>query len=183
MTGRAMKKPFNVAIFNESEEQLPLDAVIPRARKIYEYLSISHEKASIIFVTAEEIQRLNAEYRHQDRVTDVISFPMKYEDPEEMATGPIPDIWGQSELQTPLGDIAICVTKARQYVETLDHQRHLDCAGTGEGGAWTIVDELSFLILHGTLHLIGYDHQNDADESEMQAREREVWQALVGDKD
>ena len=119
--------------------------------KDYDYLNevlehtLSHEKVdnaifSIIFVEDEEIHRINKEYRDIDRVTDVISFA--FEDEKDLEYNDI----------RLLGDIYICIPQMKRQAIEYGHSEKR---------------ELSFLAVHGLLHLLGYDHMNEKDEKEM----------------
>ena len=102
-------------------------------------LNVNNAIFSIIFVTPEEIQKLNSEYRKIDRVTDVISFAL--EDDEDKIL----------DLRI-LGDIYICIDKMLEQAKEYGHSNKR---------------ELSFLTVHGLLHLLGYDHQTLEEEKEM----------------
>lgn len=119
--------------------------------KDYEYLyslldhTLEHEKVnnaifSIIFVDDEEIHRLNKNYRKVDRVTDVISFA--FEDTQDLLYNDI----------RMLGDIYICIPQMKRQALDYGHSEKR---------------ELSFLAVHGLLHLLGYDHMNKDDEKVM----------------
>ena len=119
--------------------------------KDYDYLddvikrTLNHEKVdkcifSIIFVDEKEIQKINKEYRNIDKVTDVISFA--FEDNEDISYNDI----------RILGDIYICIPRMISQSEEYGHSQKR---------------ELSFLTVHGLLHLLGYDHQNKEEEKEM----------------
>ena len=119
--------------------------------KDYDYLdtvlnhTLEHEKVnnaifSIIFVEDDEIHRINKEYRGIDRVTDVISFA--FEDSKDLEYNDI----------RLLGDIYICIPQMKRQAEEYGHSEKR---------------ELSFLAVHGLLHLLGYDHMNENDEKEM----------------
>ncbi len=102
-------------------------------------LNINNAIFSIIFVTPEEIQKLNSEYRKIDRVTDVISFALEDDDDKIL------------DLRI-LGDIYICIDKMLEQAKEYGHSNKR---------------ELSFLTVHGLLHLLGYDHQTVEEEKEM----------------
>ena len=119
--------------------------------KNYDYLNkvieatLKHEKVknaifSIIFVTDEEIHSINKEYRQVDRITDVISFA--FEDNENIMYNNI----------RMLGDIYICIPQMQRQAEEFGHSEKR---------------ELSFLTVHGLLHLLGYDHMTKEDEEVM----------------
>ncbi|MCA9562723.1 MAG: rRNA maturation RNase YbeY, partial [Myxococcales bacterium] len=93
--------------------------------------------------------------------TDVLSFPLW--EPGEVVAG----------FKEPIGDVIISIdTAERQATDEF----HRDRLGLSE--VWTLDDEIRFLLIHGTLHLLGYDHMNEADEAVMRAKEREIFEAL-----
>ncbi len=113
---------------------------------------------SISFVSNERIQKLNADWRGQDKPTDVIS--LECERPDEPGLG--------EGVPCELGDIVI----ASEYVVQ-------QAAGFGT----TAADECRMLLIHGLLHLLGYDHLEDAEAEEMEAREDELLQLIHTDGD
>lgn len=107
--------------------------------------TLKYEKAlnacfSIIFVDEEKIQKINKEYRGIDKVTDVISFA--FEDNETLVYNNV----------RVLGDIYICIPRMLEQAEEYGH---------------SVKRELSFLTVHGILHLLGYDHMKKEDEEIM----------------
>lgn len=104
------------------------------------YLKLNNIVFNIIIVDNETIHSINKEYRGVDRPTDVISFAL--EDDKSFV---------QTELRI-LGDIYISIDKAREQAENYGH---------------SLKRELSFLTIHGLLHLLGYDHMEEKDEKEM----------------
>lgn len=114
-----------------------LDSVIER---VFQKEHVQNAIFSIIFVDNEEIHKLNLLKRGVDRETDVISFAL--ED-------------GDVFLNTPirvLGDIYISIPKMQSQAIEYGHSEKR---------------ELSFLVVHGLLHLLGYDHQTLEDEKNM----------------
>lgn len=109
-------------------------------------------EVSVTIVTKERIQEINSEYRQKDAVTDVISFAM-----EEMGEDET-EIIGGEETRF-LGDIIICLAVAKEQAEEYGH---------------SIEREMGFLAVHGFLHLLGYDHMNEADEKAMFGRQEEI---------
>lgn len=105
----------------------------------------------VLITDAEEIQSLNRTYRKIDRITDVLTFPA----------------WeGEAILCPPdeyLGDIAICYERAVEQAEEYNH---------------SLERELAFLAVHGSLHLMGYDHMTKEDEAAMFAKQEEVLVSL-----
>ena len=102
---------------------------------------------TIIFVTPEEIHELNKQYRGVDRVTDVISFDL-----EDVHDVSLTDV-------RVLGDIYICIDRMKEQAIEYGHSE---------------TRELSFLTVHGLLHLLGYDHQTKEDEEVMFGLQRKI---------
>lgn len=100
---------------------------------------------SIALVDDDEMASLNEEYRGKSGPTDVLSFGC---DDPCVAPGDEP---------ITLGDVVIAPEVARRQAEEYEH---------------TVEQELNLLLVHGILHLLGYDHESDEDASVMQARER-----------
>ena len=102
---------------------------------------------TIIFVTKEAIHELNKQYRGVDRVTDVISFAL-----EDVNDVSLTDV-------RVLGDIYICIDRMKEQALEYNHSE---------------TRELSFLTVHGLLHLLGYDHQTKEDEEIMFNLQRKI---------
>jgi probable rRNA maturation factor len=110
--------------------------------------SSRHVELSVRLAGDEEVQALNAHWRGKDKPTNVLSFPMAepYELEESDADGPA----------IMLGDLIL----ARGVCER-------EAADKGI----PVEQHATHLLVHGTLHLLGYDHQADADAADMEARE------------
>ncbi|MBE5785241.1 MAG: rRNA maturation RNase YbeY [Clostridiales bacterium] len=106
---------------------------------------------TILVVDDETIHEMNRDYRDVDRPTDVLSFPAA----EGETLLAIPDAF--------LGDIAISLPRAQAQAEEYGH---------------SLLRELTFLAVHGSLHLMGYDHMNDADRAEMFARQDRILEKM-----
>ena len=102
---------------------------------------------SIIFDENKKIQEINKAYRNIDRVTDVISFAL--EDQKD-------DFQLEERV---LGDIFICIPRMQEQAVSYDHSEKR---------------ELAFLVVHGLLHLLGYDHQTKIDEEKMFGLQKEI---------
>jgi rRNA maturation RNase YbeY len=103
------------------------------------------------------MRRLNVRYRGVDRSTDVLSFPLSDENP------PV-DKYEQRKSPTPLGDIVICVPKA--LVQAKEY-------------GIPFREETRRLLVHGLLHLVGYDHELSAyQKRKMEKKERELLDAI-----
>ncbi|MCL1630412.1 rRNA maturation RNase YbeY [Sporolactobacillus sp. CPB3-1] len=103
-------------------------------------------ECSITFVDNKRIQVINREYRSIDQPTDVISFAL-----EEMGADEVP-ILREEGAPRVLGDIIISVERAHEQAVEYNH---------------SFERELGFLVVHGLLHLLGYDHQTKEQEKEM----------------
>ena len=107
----------------------------------------------IACVDNAESHKLNLEYRHKDKPTNVLSFPSDL--PDEMAQ--ILDTF-------PIGDLVICIPVVLQ--EAIEQQK-------------TPIEHFTHMLVHGTLHLMGYDHEtSEEDAEEMEALEIEILNKL-----
>ncbi|HEY1145206.1 MAG TPA: rRNA maturation RNase YbeY [Allosphingosinicella sp.] len=112
-------------------------------------------EVSVKFTDDDEVKTLNAAYRGKDRPTNVLSFPMM--EPEMLG-----QLSGAGELL--LGDVVL----ARGV-----------CAAEAADKAVSVETHAAHLIVHGTLHLLGYDHEtSDEDADHMEATEREALASL-----
>lgn len=109
---------------------------------------------SVILTNPQHIQELNNTYRKINRPTDVLSFPM-FEKEE------IPNITG--EIEEALGDIVISIEKVKEQAEEYGH---------------SFERELAYMVVHGFYHLMGYDHIELVDRTEMRAKEETVLNKL-----
>lgn len=122
-----------------------------------DYLHVdASAEMSLTFVLNDEIRQLNKEYRGVDRATDVISFAAE-ENGDESAFEIPAEL--RAELPENLGDLFICLDKVPEQARFLGHSAER---------------ELGFLVVHGFLHLNGYDHEEPADEKKMFALQREI---------
>lgn len=112
----------------------------------HENINTEITEMSLSFVSKEEIQEINRDYRGKDVPTDVISFALNDEIEDEVY------IIGLEDEFNSIGDIIICVDIAREQAQEYNHSFNR---------------EIGFLAVHGFLHLLGYDHMNEEDEKEM----------------
>ncbi len=98
-------------------------------------------EVTLRLVSAEEMQSLNRTYRDKDKLTNVLSFPVE----DEIRT-----------LHGLLGDVVICPVVVDREAEEQNKQRDAHYA---------------HLVIHGVLHLLGYDHIEESDATEMEALE------------
>jgi len=114
-----------------------LGAFLARVRR---RLRLPRDSVTVCLLTDAEIARLNCVYRHKRGATDVLSFPSSTS--FTSAT---------SSTSSYLGDIAISPATARRHARRYGR---------------TLPDELRILVLHGVLHLLGYDHETDTGQME-----------------
>lgn len=112
---------------------------------------VSNAVFSIVFVGLEEIHELNKNYRGIDRPTDVISFALEDSDDFEL------------DGVRVLGDIYVCIDKMKEQALEYGHSEKR---------------ELSFLVCHGLLHLLGYDHMKKEDEAIMFGKQDKILETV-----
>lgn len=124
---------------------------------------------SIFFVEVDDIAELNHEHMGMSGPTDVLAFPIDAGEVVEVVSGPTGASRGpdrsppdRGDLPLLLGDIVICPAVARDQAP--DHAGNLD-------------DELALLVVHGTLHVLGWDHDSDSATENMRQRERQLLEA------
>ena len=101
------------------------------------------------FISSREIRKLNKKFRQVDKVTDVLSFPDGDINPETN--------------RRFMGDVLICRKMAKKQAKEIGHK---------------VDKEITFLQVHGTLHLFGYDHMNPEDELKMLGLQRKIMSLL-----
>ncbi|MBW2528167.1 MAG: rRNA maturation RNase YbeY [Deltaproteobacteria bacterium] len=130
------------------------DVIRRRAIKMLAHLGLSDVELSVALVDDETMRELNRRYRRRNRPTDVLSFSMAEGEPLARASaGP--------EL---LGDVVLSADTARRQARA--RRRPLR-------------DELTTLLAHGLLHLLGYDHRTDRQEREMDSLRVELERAAA----
>ncbi len=111
---------------------------------------------SILIVDNSYMQELNFIYRNQNRPTDVLSFAMNELADDE----PNPDTEGEVNV---LGDIVISLEQAELQSQEYNH---------------SLERELGYLVTHGMLHLLGYDHETDAERELMRNLEEKIMEKV-----
>ena len=128
-------------IINETNEAIKeLEEIEKLVNFTLEYQKINNAFFNIIIVDEEKIKYLNKNYRNKDSVTDVISFALEDD-----------NTFIKTDIRI-LGDIYICLNRTKEQSIEYGH---------------SFLRELSFLTVHGLLHLLGYDHMNAEDEKIM----------------
>lgn len=117
----------------------------------------------VVFVDGEEIRRLNREMRDTDKVTDVLSFPTLDGIKGQAIEGENYPFEIDEEGNLLVGSIAICCDRAREQAIEYGHSYER---------------ELHYLLVHGIMHCLGYDHLTDGDKAEMREKEEFVLQKM-----
>ena len=151
-----------INVYIEPKLQIPIRATWLKnaVNKILCALAIKKpSEVGVVITNSEVIQQLNKLYRDKDEPTDVLSFYMLTQQDKDIAFITPPD--GVAHL----GEIVISYPQALIQAENKGH---------------SIKHELFILLIHGVLHLLGYDHERSPKERQrMQAREREVLKRLM----
>lgn len=138
-----------------NEEKLIKEVV---SRVLEEEKVLPEVDVYITLTNNEEIHKINKEYRDVDRPTDVLSFPM-YERDEIAGLKNDTD----DEIEKILGDIIVSIEKVREQAKEYGH---------------SFERELAYLVTHGMLHLLGYDHMIEEEKTVMRKREEEILETL-----
>jgi len=145
-------------LINNEFPEIKVDAIKIEQQigKVLTSLDCNEHEISILFIGDQGIRELNDQFRGIDRPTDVLSFPQILED----------------ELDIPgalvLGDVAISLETAHSQSE--EHGLSLE-------------EELTLLLIHGILHLLGYDHEiSDQEEEKMRSKTRELFSMIYPGK-
>ena len=112
-----------------------------------------------VFVDGEEIRRLNREMRSVDKVTDVLSFPSLDGIKGQAIRGEDYPYEIDEEGRLMLGSVVVCCDRAREQAEEYGHSYER---------------ELHYLLVHGIMHCLGYDHMTDEEQAEMREQEEKI---------
>lgn len=150
---------------SDEQDEVPID--LPRWRKLA-LATLRDEgvrgacEMSLYFVDIETMADLNAEHMGKLGPTDVLSFPLdgveiaEAQGPGALSSGPARPHPDHDDVPTLLGDVLVCPAVAvKQFPEH----------------AGTLDDELALLVVHGILHVLGYDHAETDEAAQMRARE------------
>ena len=119
-------------------------------RKIFAVLGFQTQEISITFASDHFVRKLNKQYRGIDQPTDVLAFAMQEGE------------WTEIQPQI-LGDVVISVDTADRQAREMGHDLNR---------------EITILLVHGILHLAGYDHMQEADAQKMKAMEMTILEAI-----
>ena len=142
--------------YNQIQENKEYEMIIEQAIKNCfeeENLTGKNVEINVILTNAEVIRQINSEYRKIDKSTDVLSFPMFEKD--EIAI--IQE--NGSIIPEVLGDIVISIEQVRKQAQEYGH---------------SFERELSYMVVHGFYHIMGYDHMEEKDKKEMRQKEEVI---------
>ena len=154
----------NVEIIYDTEYKIDIDVdriindVVKEA--VDEYYGDDDIELSVTLTDNDGIKKLNSEFREIDSPTDVLSFPMlEFGTPGDFETISDTDIVDPDTDEIMLGDIVISLEKVVSQALEYGHSKDR---------------ELAFLVAHSMLHLMGYDHMNDAEREDMEKRQEDI---------
>lgn len=153
----------DLEIFDETKEvsQEWLTMVDELLNYAGNYINLpANTEMSVTIVDNNKIHAINKKYRGVDKATDVISFAIEEDDGEEEPIIFADDL--DVDIPKNIGDIFVSLDKVREQAEYLGHSEKR---------------ELGFLVVHGFLHLNGYDHMQPDDEKEMFDLQRKILDA------
>jgi probable rRNA maturation factor len=147
-----------VLVTDDQDEPIPIEPLSGLARIAMEAEGLETETVvSLSFVDVAAMTLLNEAHMNKQGPTDVLSFPI-----EDAVPGSPP----QRDPDGPplhIGDIFVCPEVVGANAKT---------------AGMSVDDELSLMVVHGVLHLLGYDHVDDADAELMEGRERSILQSV-----
>lgn len=152
---------YEISYLNVEKGQEDWEAIVKKVLdKCFEEEGLLDSKLimTITFTTPEEIRKINKKYRKIDKATDVLSFPMfeRKELEEKIAKQDF-------EHEDVLGDIIISIEKVKEQAIEYGH---------------SFERELSYMLVHGFYHLMGYDHIEEEDKKEMRPKEEKILNEL-----
>jgi probable rRNA maturation factor len=135
----------DVFVANEQSRSVDEERLSSLTRHVLEIEDVDDDiEVSVLLVTPDHIRQLNSRYAGADHATDVLAFPMMEDEEDETVL---------------LGDVVICPEIAARNARSIGHG---------------LERELDTLVVHGTLHLLGYDHQGKEDRTRMNRRLHEI---------
>lgn len=149
----------SASLINEAIDNLLTEVAVNAIKSEY---SSEDFDVTITYTDNEEIRKLNSEFRDIDKETDVLSFPM-----QEFKNGfPTKSLDIEKNPETGriyLGDVVLSVEKAAAQAKEYGH---------------SFEREMSFLVAHSILHLLGYDHINDDERKIMEQKQEAILQSM-----
>ena len=149
------KEPDNIIVDEMLENEI--EQAVKTIGSLYD---VADCEVSITLTDNATIHKLNKQYRNIDRATDVLSFAFRESDEPQII---FDDDSHESNIENVLGDIIISVERAAEQAEEYGH---------------SLKREIVFLTVHGMLHLLGYDHIEEADRLEMEQEQQFIMEKL-----
>lgn len=153
VTNRQRKLPVDSQWLTEAAGRLVDETLSNISRRPVAHLSptafeqiAGRGELSIVLVSDRSIRKLNRQWQAKDSPTDVLSFPLALEAPP-------------AGLPFEIGEVVVSVERAVEQARSLGH---------------SLERELAFLIVHGTLHVLGFDHETPEGEHEMFSRQKDI---------
>ena len=146
-------------VMNNRQRMEKVDSALlqERGEIILNLLDVADAEVVVTLVSDRRMTDLNSQFRGYNKTTDVLSFPM---DEADVPPG-FPQV---------LGDVIISAERARRQAE--------ERATESNGSGYSLLDELTFLMIHGMLHLVGFDHMNTGEAEVMEKRELEIFRVF-----
>jgi probable rRNA maturation factor len=138
-----------ITISNAAKEKINVDFLEKVASRVLKNKK-GQKDISVVLISGKEIKKLNKKYRKKDRATDVLSFPT-----------------GKSffkEKDIGLGEIAMCVSEIKK---------------NARADKSPFQKELAFVLIHGILHLFGYEHEEGGEKEEKMKRREKYYLAQI----
>lgn len=149
-----------IILTNETKYNLPCAKILKKiAKRVlkHEKQPTKHLSVGVFYVDSAKIQEINREYRHKDKPTDVITFRM-VDNPHKLqiTRKNFPLEYDEAQKSIYLGEIFICVEVAEEQSHEWGH---------------TLNREVAELFVHGMLHILGHDHEEEAERKVMRDSE------------
>lgn len=112
---------------------------------------------SLAIVGENRVRKLNKRYRGKNKVTDVLSFPAQEVKIEQFKIGP-------KEESEGLGEVVICLKRVKKNARRNDKE---------------VEEEFTLVLIHGILHLLGYDHQEEEEAQEMEQKQQQYLDKIL----
>jgi probable rRNA maturation factor len=149
----------------QSAEPVDVERWVALASKVLDAQGVRIDtEVSLLFVDEPTIAHLNEQFLGRTGPTDVLAFPIDEEtdaggrSPDQGGTGP-GGLPSEEEIPMLLGDVVVCPSVAAR--NAVEHEV-------------TLEDEMALLVVHGLLHLLGMDHEDESEAEHMEQREREL---------
>ena len=148
-------------VYKDIKEEPTYEAIVKKVfDKCFEEENLQNSKLyiTVTFTNSENIRKINKQYRNIDKATDVLSFPL-YEKQE------LDKKIEQQEFlhEDVLGDVVISIEKVEEQAKEYGH---------------SFERELSYMVVHGFYHLMGYDHIEKEDKKKMREKEEKILDIL-----